>query len=198
MIWPNGGPARVRRDRGVAYVGADRPERVRMVRRSAVPRAIDEVDAIAFLDVVMRPARLLPHAHVVERRAAAPVHEDDRIWMADLRRGEVLHEHLAGDDRAVGHLFVLGADPEVAGIGQLHRRRVFLLRGRFRRGDLRAAVHVLVDPRENRLQHLTVVLLDHHHVAVAVDSQRDEPHLLGLAARLLEVRDAAGISRRSK
>ena len=38
---------------------------------------------------------------------------------------------------------------------------------------------VLVQPVEDRLQHLAVVLLDHHHVAVAADADVAEPQLFG-------------------
>ena len=47
----------------------------------------------------------------------------------------------------------------------------------------------LVDPIEDRLEHLAVVFLHHHHVAVAVDVVRDQTDLLRLASRLSEVRD---------
>ena len=52
-----------------------------------------------------------------------------------------------------------------------------------------AAGHVLVHPVDDRLQHLAAVLLDHHHVAVAVDAELRQPQLLGLHAGLLQERD---------
>ena len=59
---------------------------------------------------------------------------------------------------------------------------------------LGAGVHVLLDPRQDRLQHLAVVLLDHHHVAVAVDVVSHEPQFFGAAAGLFEIGDRAGIA----
>ena len=76
-----------------------------MVRRAAVTRSIDEVDAITFLHVIVRPSGDCRRPRPCNAAsAAAAVHEDDRKWMPHLRRRQVLHAHLAADDRAVWQL----------------------------------------------------------------------------------------------
>src|SRR6185369_5113740 len=62
----------------------------------------------------MRPAGFavaLPH--VMEHLRAAAVDQDDGIRVAHLARREILHEHLAGDNFAVGHFLLFGAYPEM-------------------------------------------------------------------------------------
>ena len=89
---------------------------------------------------------------------------------------------------------MFGPDPEVSLAGELHRGRPGLpsRRARARAGGR----HVLVDPLENRLEHLAVVLFHHHHVAVPVDAVIHEAKLFRPASRLPEVRDRARAARR--
>ena len=169
-----------------------------MVRRAPVARTIDEIHLVAFLHVVMRPAGLLAEPHVMKHRSAAAVHQHDGEGVTHLRRNQILNVHLPGDDGAVGHLLRFRANPEVALVLELHGRRIALARRAARRRRLRAVGrHVLHNPVRDGLEGLAVVLLEHHHVPVALDAVVDQPQLFGLHdAGLLQIRNRTRIARR--
>src|SRR6184192_996740 len=77
---------------GVSRMRPDRSEGVGMIRRAALTRSIDEINAIALLHVVMRPSsRAVARSHVMQHLSASAVDEDDRIWMSYLCGNQVLH-----------------------------------------------------------------------------------------------------------
>src|SRR5438067_5511448 len=93
-----------------------------MIRRAPMARTVHEVDLVARLRIIVRPSRgAVTEAHVMEHLAAASMHEHHGMWMPHLFRGQKLHVHLPGLNRTVRHFLALSADPEKAGIGELHR-----------------------------------------------------------------------------
>src|SRR5580658_7986039 len=98
-----------------------RPERVGMIGRAAVTRAIQPIHAVAGLHEIVDPAGAPADAHHVSALPAAAVHHDHRVLVALLGGDHVLHVHLSLRDRPVRHGFALYADPEAALIGELER-----------------------------------------------------------------------------
>ena len=124
--------------------------------------------------------------------------ENDRKGPAHPRGSGVLHNHLSGYDRSVRHLFVLGVHPEMTLIGELDRcclvLGAFCNSCRFRSRSR----NILLDPIQDRLQHLAVVFLRHHHVAIAMDAVIGQPQLFSLTSRLLEECRCCRTARRSE
>src|SRR5262249_59926259 len=68
---------------------------IRMKWRSSVSRAVDDVDAEAFLQQTGDPAwTAVRRPHPVQALAATAVHEDHRVRMTHARRNPVLDVHL--------------------------------------------------------------------------------------------------------
>src|SRR5437879_5631105 len=98
-----------------------RIERVRVVRRSAPGGPIHHIDTVTFLDKVMQPPGPPSNTHHVSGLPTAAVNQHDRVWIAHRSWPEVLHEHLAGCEGAIGYFLPLNARPEVTLIREVHR-----------------------------------------------------------------------------
>ena len=126
-IRPRGRPRRIRRREqsrdGLEHrgLGRERAVEIRMERRPAVTRPIDDVDAEASLQQAGKPARAtVRSAHPVGALAAAAVYQHHRVRMARLRGDPVLDVHLlAVDHRAARQVRLLDPDPEVAPFGEI-------------------------------------------------------------------------------
>ena len=182
----------VRRDIGQVT----RPERVGMIRRSSVARTIEPIHRIAGLHEVVHPTWPASEAHHVCALRAAAMHHDDRIRITLLRGNHVLHEHLTLRDRSVRHRLAFDAheEPALTGESQCGRLGVtsrvgvgdygWIVRARRRNRSRRLCFDLLSHPREDRLQCLAVVLLEHHHRSVAANaSLRQEDQFNGAACR---------------
>src|SRR5215470_4359217 len=104
MVRADGGPAQIRHDQLIGRLRADGSQRVGMIRRTAVAGAVDEIDAVAFLRVVMCPAGLtVALTHVMEHLARASMDQNNWIGMPNLSWNQILNVHLAADDGAIRH-----------------------------------------------------------------------------------------------
>ena len=104
-----------------------RPVDIRIERRAPVTRPVDHIDRVAFLHKIRRPSRTpIRRAHPVCPLAAAAMHHYDRIRMLQLRRHHVFDIHLlAVDDRTARQFRAFHADPEIAPLRQIQRKRIF-------------------------------------------------------------------------
>src|SRR5436190_10892030 len=126
-MWTERGALEVGDGGRVGRLRTDGAERIGMIRGAALTGTVDEVHAIALLHVIVRPpGQTVARTHVMQHLAGAAVNEHDGILVAHARRNEVLHVHLAADDRAVRHRLVFGAYPEAALVREIHRSRFSL------------------------------------------------------------------------
>ena len=65
-------------------------------------------------------------------------------------------------------------------------------------GQRSQVVDVLIEPVQDRLQRLAIVLFAHHQVAVAVDAEVGQPDFFGVNSRLLQEGDRAGIRKHER
>ncbi len=116
---------------------------VRVIRRPAVSRPIDDVDLVAFFEQNLRPAPpSVRCAHPVQSLAAAAVHEHHRIRMPHLCGDERLDIHLfAVHVGSAGELGSLDADEEIAPLGEVEHRLRGGARGLAGAGLRRVAEH---------------------------------------------------------
>src|SRR5215469_10072199 len=110
-----------------------------MIRRAAVTRTVQPIDAISGLHEVMHPTGAATDAHHVRALAAAAVHHDHWISVSSLRRNHVLHVHLPQRNRSIRDLLALRSHPEAALVRQLDGRRLAIWM-RIGRADYRGAL----------------------------------------------------------